>query len=325
MFHLTRHQFNGILSIERIKGCITVKSVQFIYNPVAGKLRSSQYIDKVLESFQGQGYTVNIHRSSKKGDMYDFLNRFSTTDCEAIIASGGDGSINEIVNGMINNQIDIPLAIIPSGTANDFAYYLGIPSDIDECLVTFSHWDIQEMDVGKANDKYFINVCGAGLFTNGSLEFDPELKNTLGKLAYYITGIGQIPKFKPFPLKITTPKETIQEDFYLFLAFNGISAGGFKTLAKRSRADDGLIDFIGVRAAGFHEIPGIFIKILAGEHFNDKNILYLQESQMRIECLVDNKIFRTSDLDGEPGPELPLDISVLKKKLKVFVNKKHIV
>jgi YegS/Rv2252/BmrU family lipid kinase len=299
-----------------------LKSVQLIYNPAAGKYRSVQYIDKIIESFQSQGYTVNIHRSSRKGDMGAFLNKFNSKNCEAIIASGGDGSINEVVNGMVNNNIDIPLGIIPSGTANDFAYYLGLPSDIDECLDVFSKWDIEDIDIGKANDKCFINVCGAGLFTNGSLEFDPELKNTLGKLAYYITGLGQIPKFKPFPLRITTPKMSIQEDFYFFLAFNGISAGGFKAIAKFSKADDGLIDFIGVKAAGLHEIPGIFLKILAGEHFNDKNILYLQEKHMKIECLVDNKIFKTSDLDGEPGPELPLDISILDRKLRVFTNRK---
>lgn len=254
--------------------------------------------------------------------MCEFFHRFDPTNCEAIIASGGDGSINEVVNGMIHHDIDIPLAIIPSGTANDFAYYLDIPSDIDDCLDIFSRWDIKSVDVGKANDRHFINVCGAGLFTNGSLEFDPELKNTLGKLAYYITGIGQIPKFRPFPLKIETPSQTIQEDFYLFLAFNGISAGGFKALAKRSKADDGLFDFIGVRAAAFHEIPGIFLKILAGEHFNDKNILYLQEKEMRIECLVEDRVFRTSDLDGEPGPDLPLDIKVLHNRLRVFYNNK---
>ena len=283
--------------------------------------RSFRYdLDHVLAKFTAAGYQLSIYRSEEKGSMKRFFHSFNSQEFEGIIVSGGDGSLNEVVNGMLLNDMDLPLGVIPSGTSNDFARFLNMPNHVEGCLDVFLRRNLKKIDVGKANDQFFINVCSGGLFTSVSQDIDLDFKNTLGKMAYYIKGIEQLPNFKPFPLRITTEGETIQEDFYVFLILNSTGAGGFPKLAKKAAIDDGLFEMVAIRACPLHEIPRLFIQILRGEHLNEKNIFYTRGSQFKIECLSEDKSFYESDLDGEKGPNLPLDIQVYSRKLTVFSN-----
>jgi len=283
--------------------------------------RSFKYdLDHFLAKFQEVGYQVHIYRSNAKGEMQKFFNTFEPEGFEGIFVSGGDGSLNEVINGMLHHNIDIPVGIIPSGTSNDFARYLNMPDHIEECVDVFLKRDLKQIDVGKANNQYFINVCSGGLFTSVSQNIDLDFKNTLGKMAYYIKGIEQLPNFRPFPLRITTNEKIVEEEFYVFLVLNSTGAGGFQKLAKKAAIDDGLFDFVAIRACSLHEIPRLFIQILRGEHLSEKNILFLQGSEFNIECLSEEDCFYESDLDGEKGPRMPLHIQVYPKMLKVFTN-----
>ena len=292
--------------------------VQLIYNPMAGQRVFPMHLDRFVEVFQNRGYEVRIHRTRSSEDFSDFLVGKSMEGCAALIVAGGDGSINQIVNAMKEENVDLPLGVIPAGTANDFAVHIGMPLDQLEAINRLAKMEIGHVDLGKANDQYFVNVCCGGLFSNISQNIDIEMKNTLGKLAYYIKGVQQLPKFTKLKLKITNEDGTIVEDFYLFLLLNGSSAGGFSRLGFDADIGDGKMDFVGIKACHVSEIPTLFGKILLGEHLTDKNVTFFQSSKMTIECIEGVKGFEKTDIDGEEGPQFPLDIEVLNLGLKII-------
>ena len=295
-----------------------MRYIQLIYNPMAGQRFFPMYLDRFVEIFQNKGYEVRLHRTLSADDFSTFLLGKDMSECIAIFVAGGDGSVNRVVNAMFSQGIDLPLGVIPAGTANDFAMHLGFPGDQIEAIEQLSNMKIGRVDVGKVNDAYFVNVCCGGLFANISQNIDVELKNTLGKLAYYIKGIGQLPGFSKLRFKIEHEDGIIDDDFYLFLLLNGSSAGGFSRLGHDANIEDGVMDFIGIKACPVQDIPGLFGKILIGEHLNDKNIVFFKSSHLKIECTKGIKGFEESDIDGETGPKFPLEIEVLHRRLQVI-------
>ncbi len=297
-----------------------MKKIKLFYNPVSGDKKFPQQLDTFIYKFQNAGYEVAIYRSEFNGDITKAVKKIVPDEYSILAVAGGDGTINEMVNGMVEAGIDIPLAIFPVGTANDFANHLNLPKSVADCCDVVLRNNIKEIDIGRVNNKYFINVCSGGLFTSVSQSVDLNVKNTLGKLAYYIKGIEQLPNFRPFKLRIETSGDTIEDFFYLFLVLNGNGAGGFERLSRDASVQDGLFDFVGVKAKPFHELAILFLKILKGEHLDDPNILFIRDKKFKITCLEEDRRFYKSDVDGEKGPDLPLNIVVVEKKLKVFTN-----
>lgn len=296
-----------------------MKKVEFLYNPNAGSKKIQGSLDMVIYKFQEAGFDVGIYRSMSKGDMARYIEEYITDDnTDLLLISGGDGSINEVVNAMMHKDISVPLGVLPLGTANDFSTLLGIPQNVEEACDAIIQMDIKPVDVGKVNDNYFINVCSAGLFTTVSHEIDIGLKNRFGKMAYYVKGLEQIQGYQPMHLEFET-EEGIQEEMVsLFLIFNGKSAGGFDKLGKYALIDDGLLDLVIIKAVAVHEILPLFIKVLQGEHIHDSNVSYMQVPNVKVNCL--NEGCAISDVDGEMGPGFPLDVSVIKNKLRVCTN-----
>ena len=296
-------------------------NIQLIYNPMSGARLFPGKLDYFLEVFQDKGYEVTITRTRSASDFDNFFINKDLKNTKAIIVAGGDGTVNKIVNAMINNNIDLPLGVVPAGTANDFAVNLGIPANFAECFDVLSQMKTREVDIGRVNGKYFVNVCCGGLFTNVSQNIDIELKNTLGKLAYYIKGVQQLPKFKKLRLKIYNNDEKVSDDYYfLFLLLNGASAGSFTKVGKNAKIDDGYMNFIGIKECPFNYIPILLGKIIQGDHLNDKYITAFETKKMKIECMEGDEDFYESDIDGESGPRFPLKIDVLNKKIKVITG-----
>ena len=141
-------------------------------------------LDSIIERYQKEGYLVVPIRAAHGHAINDYLAELDKDayreEYYQIIATGGDGTINICVNAMIRNNIDLPLAIMPAGTANDFAYYFDIPNDIDKMLDIALSGNYTYADVGKVNDRHFINVAAIGQVVDVSQKTDPALKNTIG-------------------------------------------------------------------------------------------------------------------------------------------------
>jgi len=291
-----------------------MKKVRLIYNPVAGAGSFKNRLDTVIKSFQKLGYRVSSYRlmgtDSLDSAVSDLDDKYS-----AIAISGGDGTINNVINAMKRNNIDLPIGIFPFGTSNDFAVHMGIPKNIAECCDIITNGEIINVDAGIVNGTYFVNVCSAGLLADVAYKTDIGMKNTLGKMAYYLKGFEEIPNLRPIAMRMEYDDNVIEDNLYLFLVLNGSSAGGFTNMAPYASVCDGLLDVVAIKAANIPNILNLILNFLRGEHVGDPNIYHFQTDNLKISS---NQSFE-SDIDGERGPVFPLSIGVKKKDIKVFI------
>lgn len=288
-----------------------MKKAKLIYNPYSGERVILSDLDKVVSTHQNKGYQVVPFRIDKDLPLSEAFND-DMDQYSHIIVAGGDGTVDSVVNEMKSRDIDIPIGILPVGTANDFAKFLGIPHTVEEACIQILDTEPKNVDLGMINEKYFINVASTGLFTDVSQKTDVNLKNTIGKLAYYIKGIEQLPSFRKLKVNITSEEFSYDDTMYLMLVFNGQTAGNFK-VATKADLNDGLLDVIVFKAIPIVEFLPLFIKMLRGEHLDDQRVVYFKTNNLHIECQEDI----VTDIDGEKGPDFPLDIKCIKSGLRV--------
>ncbi len=301
-----------------------MKKLKLIYNPNSGDKNFANNLDDCIKQFQHGGYETHIFRSMKYGDIDEHLKHLNHEQYDALVVSGGDGSINIVVNAIMNYNIKLPLGIIPTGTANDFATFASVPREPELAAKIIADGKTAKADVGFVSGKYFINVCAAGLWSNVSHNLDGDLKENLGKFAYYIKGIEQIPNFIPLPLIITNSKEKFEEEIYLFMVLNSSGTGGFEKLSPNAKIDDGLFDFVAIKAFKDYpiiELTKLLFKTLMNEHLSDPNVIFFRDSNIKIELAGDlhNDSFKMLDLDGERGPEMPAEIVNIKRAIDIFI------
>lgn len=289
-----------------------MKKVKFIYNPYSGENAILAHLDNVIKMHQDKGFTVVPFRITKGQGVKMAFEDIDET-YSYILLAGGDGTVDSVVNAMKAKGLDLPIGILPVGTANDFAKFLGLPADIHKCLEQIIGSEPREVDLGMVNDKYFVNVLSTGLFTDVSQKTDVNLKNTIGKLAYYLKGLEQIPNFRKLNMKILRDNEVEEIQMYLMLAFNGQTAGNFK-LATEAKVDDGLLDIIVFKAVSVPEVIHLFIRVLKGEILNDPRVEYFKTDDITIESSEDI----VTDIDGEKGPDFPLHVRCIKGGMKVL-------
>ena len=290
-----------------------MKKVKFIYNPYSGENLILDHLDKVIKIHQQAGYTIVPYRIDKEEDIINAFSDFKEFNYHYVLIAGGDGTIDNVVNVMAKCGISIPIGILPVGTANDFGKFLGMPSDISKSCMQILSSEVTTVDLGSINDKYFVNVASTGLFTDVSQKTDVNLKNTIGKLAYYLKGLEELPNFRKLAIKIKSDEIDYEGSMYFMLVFNGQTAGNFK-LATRASATDGLLDVIIFKAIPIIELIPLFVKVLKGEHLDSDNVIYFKTNNLYVESSEDI----VTDIDGEKGPDFPLNIKCIKGGLKVL-------
>lgn len=293
------------------------QKVLLFYNPNSGNGMFKNNLDGIIERFQNSGFQVVPVRAAKGVAIQQALAEMDQSMYRQIVVAGGDGTINICVNAMIRNNIDLPLAIFPTGTANDFAGYFDLPKDIESMVDVAMGDKFTYADVGKCNDRYFINVAALGSLVDVSQKTDPNLKNTLGVVAYYLKGASEVVKLRALPVKLTTDDKVIEEEMYFMLVMNGMSAGGFKKLSPTSDIQDGKLNVILFRKMPIIELVPLLFGVISGNYLENKNILTFETDNLVIESEEDI----STDVDGEHGEKLPLHFSVLEKKLRIFTEK----
>ncbi len=287
------------------------------YNPYSGNGMFKNNLDMIIEECQARGFHVMPVRAQQGVRISKALENLDQNQYTRIMVAGGDGTVNICVNAMVKHDIHLPLAILPSGTANDFAYYFELPSDLGGLLDIALGEKTTKVDVGVVNNTNFINVTALGGMVDVSQKTDPNLKSALGPLAYYLQGARELVQLHPLPVTLTTPEAVYEEEIYFMTVLNGESAGGFRKLSPQSSMSDGKLDVVAFRKMPIVEFAPLLFEVISGRHPENKNVLYFQTESLRIESPEDI----STDIDGEHGEKLPLEFSVLHHRLDVFVSK----
>lgn len=292
------------------------EKVLLFYNPYSGNGLFKNNLDLIIERFQANGFQVTPVRAAEGYPLEKAFEEMQVSNYRLIIAAGGDGTINVCVNAMIKNNIDLPLAIFPSGTANDFAYYFDIPERIEDMVDVAMGNHFTYADVGVCNGRHFINVAALGSLVDVSQKTDPNLKNTLGVLSYYMKGASEIVNLKPLPVTLTTPDKVYDEKMLFMVVMNGKSAGGFKHISPDAEINDGKLNVYLFRNMPILELGPLFFDVLQGRHGQSKKVLTFTTEELTIESPVDI----STDVDGEHGEKLPLHFTVLHNKLRIMTS-----
>ena len=288
-----------------------MKTLKLIYSDSSGNRTFKNSLDQVIEIFTDAGYHISVLRAKK---LEDIQNSLINKDYHTIVAAGGDGTLNAVVNSVLKNNINTKIGIIPAGTANDFARYLNIQKPYYEAAKIIAEGKTKKVDIGRINDSFFVNVFGIGLITNISNYVDLSLKNTLGNMAYYLKALEKIQNLEPMSLTIKNSSEIINEKLLFFLALNSGGAGGFDNLTE-SDISDGKFDCVGVKECTIPEAMALLLSFLKGEHLQNDNVLYYRDNYTEILYCSHQE----TNVDGEKGPSLPIKLTMGDCRLDIYV------
>lgn len=293
-----------------------MKKVRIIYNPTSGREAFKKELPTVLERFEQAGYETSTHATTpEEGDAIRAAEHAVERGFDVIIAAGGDGTINEVINGMAGKEYRPKLGIIPTGTTNDFARALFIPRSIEKAVDIILAGESMFLDIGKVNEHYFMNIAGGGKLTELTYDVPIGMKTMLGQLAYYMKGIEMLPSLKPIKAKIEYDDNMIDEDIMLFLVANTNSVGGFEKLAPDAKLNDGYFDLLILRKTNLAEFIRIATMALRGTHLEDPNVIYAKAKHIKV--TPDEKM--QLNIDGEYGGLLPGEFTNLQQHIEFFV------
>ena len=292
-----------------------------IYNPVAGHEALKRNMIDILNVFEAAGYETSAFATTPTpNSARDEAARAAKAGFDLVVAAGGDGTINEVVNGLAGLSKRPKMAIIPAGTTNDYARALKIPREdpVEAAKIVLKQQTIK-MDIGQANDTYFMNIAGGGFLTELTYEVPSETKSIFGYLAYLIEGAKLLPQIKPVQMHLEYDDGVYDGPASMFLLGLTNSVGGFEQAAPDISLDDGRFSLIVVKTANMLELIRLMTMVLnGGRHVDDPRIIYTKTHKLVAETQ-DGEAMKIN-LDGEYGGDVPMTFLNLKQHIEMYAN-----
>lgn len=225
-----------------------MKKMLFVFNPRSGKEQIKGHLMKILDIFTKAGYEIRIHVTQKPGDATEVVARYGK-HVGLVVCSGGDGTLNETVSGLMKLKKMPLLGYIPAGSTNDFAASLEIPRRMPQAAADIVEGKPFPIDIGTfCQDRYFMYIAAFGAFTEVSYLTSQDRKNLLGHQAYMLEGVKSLASLKPYHMKVEWEDQVLEEDFAFGMVTNTRSVGGFKGLVNQLVAlNDGLFEVLLIR------------------------------------------------------------------------------
>lgn len=275
------------------------KKLFFIYNPHAGKENIKGKLYGIIQAMSDAGYAITIYPTRAPQDAIEQIQNLPD-DYDLVVCSGGDGTLDEVMTGMMHRKHKIPVGYIPAGSCNDFARSLQIPNNMERAAEIAVRGVNYAIDVGSLNERNFIYVAAFGIFTDVSYTTKQEVKNVLGHMAYVLEGMKQLMNVKSYQLKVTSDEASFEGDFLFGMITNSKSVGGFKSIVgKNVIFDDGVFEMTFItRPKNPMELQEILAALLI-EQIDTKYMYSFRSSRVVIES--EEPVPWT--LDGEFGGE----------------------
>ena len=241
-----------------------------------------------------KGIIVSPRVTWEEGDATRFAQQAVRDGATAVVAVGGDGTVNEVVNGLVGSRV--PLGVIPIGTANDFARQVGIPMHADQAMDIILRQPARAMDLGEVNGRAFLNVSTGGVGAETTAETSPAAKERLGSLAYALTGMKKLGGLRPRRGWFFGPGFEFRGDWLLFAVGNGRVTGGGTAITPHASVTDGLLDICVIEAMPRGEFARLALLVRKGEHLGHPAVRYAQVPELTIESARAISV----NVDGEP-------------------------
>ena len=274
------------------------KKMLFIYNPRAGKSQIRSNLLDMIDIFVKAGYEVTAYPTQAQGDGIKAVTERQIGYYDMIACSGGDGTLDEVVTGMMQCEKRLPIGYVPAGTTNDFAGSLGIPRSMEKAARVIVDGRSFRCDVGGFNENIFVYIAAFGLFTDVSYETRQDMKNVLGHMAYVLEGMRKLSKVKSYAMKVTSGDRAIEGDFIFGMITNSLSVGGFKKITGDNvKLDDCVFEVTLIRRPGNPVELNTIMAALLNRNINTDLMECFTASDLQIES--EEEIAWT--LDGEFG------------------------
>ena len=297
---------------------------KLIVNPKSGPWDVRRELPVVLNHLEEHGWRTTLHTTERAGEATQLAQQARDEGFEAVFVVGGDGTINEVVNGLAESSV--ALGVLPGGTSNIWAKELGLPTrsprhllplvDAARALVPGS---TRRIDLGKANGRYFLQWAGMGLDAEVTYAMEPRTRRQrrLGTLTYIIAGISAAANLVGTRARIWIDDERIYRRSILIVISNSQLYGGKVRIATDARLDDGLLDVNVCAGTGFVSAIRTVLGVVTGLHVRDPRHSFYRGSVIRVEADKPMPIH----VDGEPFDTTPLECAVVPRSLTVLVPK----
>lgn len=259
-----------------------MKKMLFVMNPYAGMRRANRYLPDIITIFTQAGYLVQIFMTTGTGDCCRIV-REHAPGVDLVVCAGGDGTLNETINGLMSQGLDLPVGYIPCGSTNDFANTLKLPTNVLQAARNIVQGEPVRYDVGKFGQRYFSYVASFGAFTRVSYATPQSFKNALGHTAYILSGIQELSQLKTEHVRIELDDTVIEDDFLLGAVSNSTSVGGILTLdPKKVDMTDGKFELLLVRSPKSLAELNECIQALQKQTYNCSMVTFRTVEKLRI-------------------------------------------
>lgn len=296
------------------------KRCRIIYNPTSGREAMKNNLVDILNILERAGYETSAYATTPEpNSAKNEAERAAKSGFNLIVAAGGDGTINEVVNGIAPLKHRPKLGIIPAGTTNDYARALKIPrEDPIGAAKVIAKGQTIKMDIGEAGKNWFVNIAAGGLLTELTYGVPSQVKSLFGYLAYLVKGAELLPQIKPIKMHLEYDGGTYDGKASMFFLALTNSVGGFEQIVPDASLDDGKFTLIVVKTSNLIEIMQLITMVLnGGRHVNDPRILYVKTSKL-VAKPVDEKMM--INVDGEYGGDAPMTFKNHRQHLEIFAN-----
>ena len=278
-----------------------MKKMLFVMNPYAGTRKANRYLAEMLSIFNRAGYAVITHMTAGPGDGAQVVEQMAP-HVDLVVCCGGDGTFNEVINGVLRSGADAPIGYIPAGSTNDFASSLHLSTNVLQAARDIMEGQPRPYDVGQFGDRYFSYVASFGTFTRSSYATPQSVKNALGHTAYILEGIQELSQLRKTHVRLELDDGMVEDDFIFGAVSNSTSIGGILTLdPKQVDMRDGKFELLLVRAPRDLLEISECIRALQTQKYNCAMITFRSTTHVRV--LDGAEIVWTLDGERQDGQE----------------------
>ncbi|MDY8045144.1 YegS/Rv2252/BmrU family lipid kinase [Paenibacillus polymyxa] len=292
-----------------------MKKAMIIVNPSSGKEESLQHVRSVEEILRDQGYVVTVKETAKELDATRFCVNACEEACDLVVSIGGDGTLHETINGFIDQDHRPRLGVIPLGTVNDFARALQIPLSPELAIRTLTSTRVKNVDMGLLNGRMFANVVATGSLAESLSAVSSDDKSMFGTFAYFKEGMKELISHPAHSLIVRYDDKTWEGKSPLFLATLTNSVGGFEKLAPDAAVDDGLLHCFIFKNLNILNTVTASISLFLGNLKDHSDIVYFTAKHVSVSSTEPV----STNVDGEEGPSLPIELGILPRHIEVIV------